>query len=283
MTDILLGIIAVAVVSAGLFLAGVRLARRASWRLAVSILGLSLCALIAFLLFLWDNLLLARLLPFSNLIVLGNWQPPIVAFLIGVAYALIPGGVLRKSVLLVPFALLSLHKAYGVLLGDVPRLNDRWIGDACIQTSDASCSAAAAATLLRAHGIDATESEMAELCLTRETGTTLHGLYRGLKRKTASTSWDVEVFRGHEADLRQHPGPSILTVGLPRTGGVDPRYHEQWGWAPGLKHTVVFFGFASGDKVDIADPSVGREQWFTRDLRVLWRNDGLRLVHRQQH
>lgn len=56
----------------------------------------------------------------------------------------------------------------------------------CLQSSGYSCSAAAAASLLWHHGIEATEREMAELCRTRPGlgGTSECGLMRGLRRKS---------------------------------------------------------------------------------------------------
>jgi hypothetical protein len=54
------------------------------------------------------------------------------------------------------------------LLGNVPKCGEHWdrLGT-CLQTTRYTCSPAAAATLLRKYDIDATEQEMAELCLTR--------------------------------------------------------------------------------------------------------------------
>jgi len=45
-------------------------------------------------------------------------------------------------------------------------------------------------------------------------------------------------------------------------------------------HSVVFLGFADQDKVDMADPKVGREQWFVQGLTDLWKGQGFRLVPR---
>ena len=39
-------------------------------------------------------------------------------------------------------------------------------------------------------------------------------------------------------------------------------------------HCVVLYGYAENDRVDIGDPSVGREQWTVRDLEVLWNGSG---------
>jgi hypothetical protein len=47
-----------------------------------------------------------------------------------------------------------------------------------------------------------------------------------------------------------------------------------------MRHTVVLFGVTSDGKVDIGDPSVGRELWDVADLNVLWQGNGFRLVAR---
>ena len=152
-----------------------------------------------------------------------------------------------------------------------------------MQTSAKSCAAACAATLLTMHGIAATEQEMAELCLTRR-GTTWQGLYRGMKRKTAGTPWDVEVVAGSFAALRSlGQGPAILAAGLPPHAPVARIYTERYGWSPGDWHSVLFFGFRGDGLVAMGEPTpgVGRENWTEEDLRVLWRGRGVRLVPRR--
>jgi hypothetical protein len=74
--------------------------------------------------------------------------------------------------------------------------------------------------------------------------------------------------------------PVILFVGLRRGQRADPRYAREWGWTPGLRHTVVLFGFTDDGRIEIGDPSVGREKWSVEALDVLWDGRGLRLVPR---
>ena len=239
------------------------------------------CAgVVTFALCLRDHLVFSHLLPVPGVVIYGNALPPLVALLAGLAWSRVRGRAWRKSLLVAPMALLCLFQSYGFLLAKPPPLDDRWHDDVCRQTSAASCSAAAAATLLRAHGVETTEAEMAFLCLTRPAGTPMLGLYRGLKLKTAGTAFDVRAFRGGLAALRACGGPVLLSVRLDRAAGVDPRYEHAWGWTPGVAHTVVFYGFRPDGKVDIGDPAAGREQWRVQDLQVLWHGDGLRLVNR---
>ena len=46
----------------------------------------------------------------------------------------------------------------------------------------------------------------------------------------------------------------------------------------GKRHAVVVFGFLPNGKLDIGDPSVGRESWNTESLAVLWNGEGIQLV-----
>lgn len=282
MSDILIAIGVIAAISALLFTASLQFARRApTWASNLVAIG-TFVALVLYIRFLWDDVLLARLLPFSSLIVLGNWFSFAAAIVGGVAWQRVPGGKLRKSLYVVGFAGVATYAVARPFLGSTPQCENLWDGDICLQTTDDTCSAACAATLLKAAGIEATEQELAQLCFTRDGGTTWQGLYRGMMLKTAGTPWTVEVFSGDFDALRTRPGPLILAVGLPENVPVDPVYTEQYGWLPGEWHSVLLFRFLPDDRVEMAEPTpgVGREQWTVDDLRVLWRGRGLRLVRR---
>ncbi|CAA9435839.1 MAG: hypothetical protein AVDCRST_MAG64-3815 [uncultured Phycisphaerae bacterium] len=276
---LVVGFVSLGALALALFV-GNRVSRKAATALCVLVVGL----IVAHVLWVSDRPWVARALPVSGVIVLGNGLPPLVAMLAGLAWRLIPGNVARRAVLLGALLVACGHRSLAPVLaaaGPPPQTRDRWRNDVCLQTSPATCSAAAAATLLRAHGIATTEAEMARLCLTREGGTAAHGLYRGLKLKTAGTAWDVEVFDTDAAGLRASaPAAAILTVRLDPVPGIDPRYEQLWGWTPGVQHTVVFFRFTPDGKVEMGDPSVGREHWSAKDLGVLWHGEGMRLVRR---
>jgi hypothetical protein len=231
--------------------------------------------------FLRDNVLLARCLPFSNLIVLGNWFPVGAAILAGLAWRHTPGRRLRRSWPVIGLALVGCYAGIQPLLGRAPTCGNRWDQNGiCRQTTPHTCAAACAATVLQTHGISATEQELAELCLTRK-GTTWQGLYRGLKLKTTGAPYDVEVFSCSADDLRRFtPDCIILTVGLRRGAKVDSIYEQQYSWTRGVTHAVLFFDFMGKDRVQMADPDVGKEQWTVDDLRVLFQHRGLRLVRR---
>ncbi|MGE0707946.1 MAG: cysteine peptidase family C39 domain-containing protein [Planctomycetota bacterium] len=82
----------------------------------------------------------------------------------------------------------------------------------CVQTTDFTCGAAAATTLLAAHGIQASEREMAQRCWTNAlTGTDVFCVVRGLRQKLAGSGRTVrvDVSRGGLEGL--HP-PAMVTV-----------------------------------------------------------------------
>lgn len=280
MGDIYLGIVIMAVLSTGIFLAALRIGRRAPRFLCDLLALVTVLSMFLYIRDMWDKLLLVKLLPFSNLVVLGNWFPLAVGFLAGLAWRRVPGRMWRKS--LSAGALLTIG-AYSILqpvCGKPPICRDVWADGVSIQTTRATCSAACAATLLRAHGISTSEQEMAELCLTRS-GTHWQGLYRGLKLKTAGTPWDVEPFVWSLDELRANlSDPVILTVHLDEDIGLAPFYREEAGWVPGLSHSTVLFAFRLDDLLEMGDPSVGREQWPIEDLQLLWHGQGMRLVRR---
>jgi len=285
-TDIYFALAVMLVVCIAVFVGGRVVAKRATKRASITTMVVTLVALLLFIKFVWDAPILAKLIPLSSVIVLGNFQPPLSAFLAGLASVLIPGGKARRIMFVAPLLAVSLWRGYGRLFEATPPTRERWKGDVCRQTTDATCSAAACATLLRAHGIASSETEMAELSLTRRDGTTVLGRYRGLVLKTSDTPWRVEPIVN--ADLTKLRAlaeqPVVISVGLPSDamGKTDSRYIDKYGWQPGLRHTVVLFGFSENNQVDIGDPSVGRERWDVDDLKVLWQGNGYRLIPREQ-
>lgn len=282
MFDLYVGVAIMLTVSAGLFLIGRRIAILGP-RWVTNVLAIvTIAGVGAYVYYLRDNMMMAVMLPYSNLIVLGNWFPVGVGFLGGLAWIRVYGGRIRKGIYTAVLLAVGVFALVQPLLGSPPECKNVWLGEVCMQTSDATCSAACAATLLKTVGIPAEESEMARLSLTRK-GTTWQGLYRGLKLKTQGTEWDVRVFQCSAAELRDLAGGAkILAVGLPRHGNYDPRYEYEYGWIPGQLHSVVLFGFDDRGFVRIGEPTPqsGIEIWRQKDLELLWRGIGLRLVPR---
>ncbi|MCI0359623.1 MAG: cysteine peptidase family C39 domain-containing protein [Planctomycetaceae bacterium] len=284
MSDLVVGYAVIGALSAGLFLSTAHAARRHGPRVLDLAALVAVIALFAYIRWLWYDPRLAQWLPYSNLIVVGNWLPLFSAALAGLVWSRMASAPLRRTLVAGALGLSGTLAAIYPLLGHTPACGNRWdkLGT-CLQTTNYTCSPACAATLLKKHGIAASEQEMAELCLTHR-GTSWQGLYRGLKLKTAGSQWDVEVCQGPVELVARHCGdPMILSVGL-AAGAPNPELTREFGWVPGVNHSVVLETVRSGGIVVIADPSqeMARENWDHRMLATLWRGTALRLVPRER-
>lgn len=286
MADIYAGFAIIGLTALFCFWTGLRLGRRTTSRAHINLLAVVIIvAILGYVRYLWYDVRLVRLLPFSNLIVVGNWLPLAAGLLAGLAWSAVPGSLWRRSL---PVASLAAAGGYAMLapvLGRSPRCDEQWTSRGfCVQTTMHTCSPACAASLLRMHGIGATEQEMAELCLTRF-GTSWMGLYRGLKQKTEHSCWTVQVVKCDWEHLRQPEfRPMILTVGLDETSETDPSFRDEHGWIPGVDHSVILLDHSPGSglfEIDDPAPGIGREFWSSRELNCLWRGYGLQLVKRQ--
>lgn len=282
MADLLWGFLVVCVVAFGTFGLTLSLSRRVP-RYVSDLLALSVVALIfAYIRFVWYQTRLVDLLPYSNVVILGNWFPIAAGSLGGFAWHRIPGRIWRKSLFVGSLSAASVYSMIWPLVGQIPHCMDVWQNGICVQTTSKTCTPACAATLLQTHGIEATEGEMAQLCLTRE-GTTWMGLYRGLKLKTSGTEWDVEVLSGDTRDLLANiDSPVILSVGLPSRSLHSQHVSNEWGWKNGIGHSVILMRRSIRNRVLIADPTpdVGWEDWTSEELRFLYRGTAMRLVKR---
>lgn len=283
MADLIIGVFLISALSIATFVIASRIAGRLPGWAAVCTAGAVIVAMALYTHYLWYDVALARLLPFSNLIVVGNWYPLMAGLLAGVAYAAVTGNRLRRAIMIGALFSVGGYALVAPLVGEPPRCGNRWTADGiCLQTTDKTCTAASAATLLNMHGIPTSEQEMARLCLTRQ-GTTWMGLYRGLKKKTAGTCWDVEVVSCSPRELlAKKPGPMVLMVGL-EAGADSEKMRREEGWIPGVGHSVVLLDTVGPGRVEVADPnpSIGRESWTAEDFEQLWRYCGMRLVRRR--
>lgn len=288
--DLTYGIGVMTALTGVLFLVGVVAGERATRLTSVLLLTLAVSLCVLYLVFLWDDILLANLLPFSNLIVVGNWLPLFCGFIAGIAWRSMPGSLFRRNNYAIALSSMGLLALFAPIVGAVPQCGEKWVGELCLQTSARTCTPACAATLLRLHGFTTSEREMAKLCLTRRGrswygGTCWQGLYRGLKLKTAGTQFDVEVLACGVDDLDAlADSPLILVVGVP--ADADPEIAQKYvspkkdGWGLGELHSVVFTGFNPAGEAVIGDPDVGWEPWPREQLQVLVRGRGIRLVRR---
>ncbi len=282
MTDLILGAVILAVLSLGVFFLTMRLGAKLHPRLCDALAAAVIILMGFYVRDVWDNIVLAKWLPFSNLIVLGNGFPVAMAVLAGLAWNRVPPPTIRRVAIVSLLFGASAYAVYFPFRGQVPECSDTWEDGVCRQSTYDTCSAAAAATLLRMHKIETTEKEMAELCITRK-GTSWLGLYRGMKLKTAGTDWDVEVF-STDADeiLKNQSFPAIVFMRLTaQVADRNPEY-EAGGWIVGTSHSTVLMEMNSVGMCLMGDPSVGRELLRFEDFKQLYEGRGIRLVRVQK-
>ena len=104
---------------------------------------------------------------------------------------------------------------------------------------NATCSPAACATLLRRYGVEASEGQMARACLTTLLGTSNQGIWRALKMYSPD---------GYEVKLESYKSyqdlafPVLINAKLKNNHRDSGLYSSEWGWKPGVPHTVVLLG-----------------------------------------
>ncbi len=276
MTDILIGALIMLAVCSLAFVMGLKATEHRSRRLG-NLVGVCVLLLtIAYIVFLWDHAVLTRFIPWSNVILLGNWFPVGAAILSGIACGRLQDYPARRAVTAVTMLAVGGLGLFWPLLGFPPECRDEWQGQNCLQTSQTSCMAAAAATVLKHYGVESSEQEMAHLCFTRK-GTNWLGLYHGIAVKLQPVQLGPVLFDGKLEQLLAHDGPQIISCGISdEVARKYPHYKADWGWIPGVKHAVVLLR-AEDDWLYIADPAVGLETWAMDDLRILWDGRGLRV------
>jgi hypothetical protein len=284
MTDIYCGMSLMLLLSAACFAATRRAVRGLPMLLCDLLAVLIVAAICAHIRWLWDDIRMARWLPFSNLIVISNWYLPLAAILGGLAWQRIEQHSVRRWIVVVLLLSSSLYATMRPVWGVPPQCHQQWEqtprGRLFYQTTTSTCSAAAAATLLSIHDIPADEQEMAELCLTRD-GTTWKGLFRGLTLKTSASPWSVEVFHCAPGELlRDDDLPIVLCTKLAVDHPHARFYEQEWGWIPGTSHTVVVLRRARQGEFVVHDPVAGIEIWSAEDLQAVWTGEGMRLVTR---
>ncbi len=135
---------------------------------------------------------------------------------------------------------------------------DRWSAGVCLQTSEASCGPAAAATLLRHFGGEATERMLAVESFTTRRGTENWYLVRALRKRGLDLKY-VMVAPGVERVLF----PSIAGVRLNEAGGAG--------------HFITVFERRQ-EKFVIGDPLIGREELSPAELNERYAFTGFYLI-----
>ncbi|QDS94089.1 hypothetical protein FF011L_28670 [Roseimaritima multifibrata] len=245
-------------------------------------LALSVFAMVYFMLYASGQLFWARWVPASAAIIYTNLAALFAACGAGWAWRLPDTPVWRRGIMAGMLAVASaasiIWPLLSIALRPPPAGDDQWRDGVALQTSWATCSPAAAATFLNAEEIKSSEAELIPLCLTDSSGTPTLGLYRGVKLVANENGKDVAILTTDlEGLIAADKWPVLIGVQLP-FGTEDRRYAEQWGWIPGMGHSVVVLGRDGNDRFIVGDPSIGLEVWDRSDMEILWHGIGMRLV-----
>ena len=154
--------------------------------------------------------------------------------------------------------------------------NPKWQNEVLMQSHRASCAPAAAVTLLRQHGIIASENELATACLSSQLGTAPLGLYRGLHLLADRHGFDAIVAdKLPEGWLSKQQLPVAAIVqfeGLP-----GDRFQTQFLGNRFSGHVVTILGRTDGGRWMIGDPAVGRVSWSEQELQARYCGEGIYL------
>ncbi|MEE2643255.1 MAG: hypothetical protein VX768_21680 [Planctomycetota bacterium] len=293
MSDIYWGILIMIAVSALFFWFAIIVSSRFPRKVADLFAVFTMVGLMLYIGLLWDKAEVSWFVPYSNAIIVGNWFPLITAVLSALVYHRIPGLKFRKLGMVFLLNLVGFYALVQPVLGVTPECHDeRDHLNLARQTSQYTCSPTSAVNLLRIYEIGSSESEMAELCLTRssrswmglqldEGGTSWMGLYRGLKLKLVKRNLEPMFFSlSYERFLEQYTGPLIISLKLEESlEKKDPNRYQALlnaGWQPGVEHNVVFLDIRQGYAL-ILDPKVGVEQMPIEDFQALWVGRGIYL------
>lgn len=228
-----------------------------------------------------DSLVWAKILPVTGVPVAGNWSMPMAAMVVGAAWNNFPAGRLRRLMLLMPLMAVAAFVTMRPIFAAVPQTHNVVVGLLTKQSTQATCTPAAGATLLKYHGIHTTEGEMADLARTTEQGTSPLGLYRALSIKTRGTPFGVGVMTDGTREMLGTCGMAVLSVGYDDANAPQAKELVRNGFMPGVHHSVVFFKFLPDGRALIGDPETGLEQWPAQTLWFLWKGDAVYLTDKQ--
>ncbi len=189
-------------------------------RLIIGLMAMAIMGCVLFLFRLQGHLMWARFVPHSAAIIYTSVSAVLAALAAGWGARIPDIPRWRRLAVSGSLALASLAAILWPMLSIAvrppPEGQDEWLGPVAIQTSWATCSPAAAATLLRAEKIPASEREMIPLCLTDDAGTPTLGMYRGIKLMANKQNRQVEIVdRSLEQLIAEDDWPVLMAVRLP--------------------------------------------------------------------
>ncbi len=215
-------------VQAGLALFIYRFRARLKYK-SILVLAL-LVALVSWTYLVRDSALLCKIAPNKYGVVIYDLFPLIVSAIFALFLTMSPRILFRSMFYGMLWSGMNAY-IFGAAFYSPLQCGNKWKSVCCLQTTASTCAPAAAATLLKLHGIDAREDEMTRTCLTNTNGTTFWGMYHGLRERTDAAGKSVEVGTiDCDAFLAQNE-PAVVFVMLTREAdNLDKRYANDWGW-----------------------------------------------------
>lgn len=255
--------------------------------------------------FLQGKLGLASIFQASSSVLLSNFTPVLIALIAGYAcrgLEIRPGS--RPA-----FVATLVAAAFFCLMGPIIRAKlapaEPGFPVSCehgfvMQSHESTCAPAAAANLLRLHGIDTTEAELVGPCLTSEFGTESLGLFRGLKLRCKNHDLDVSLASRNPMQWKargQLPNVAIVRFAQDEySGSVTKEDLDEfnrrrklskarvasanllpvWLFGDGgtIGHVVVVKDFVEGKWI-VVDPAIGVVEWTDRELAGRFTGDAI--------
>ena len=279
--DMLIGIVGITSLSVLAYVAGRRIGKSVSSRRPLLFVQSILLSL-AFAWTLEGKLSWAVAIPNSAAICWSNFMPVLLGFTAGLARwssslgefkrPLVAGvlGCIAAAYILVPVVRPIAAPA------NVNPSEVNWIDGICLQSHPSTCGAASAATLLHRHGVQATESEMIDACLTSRAGTVPLGLYRGIALKADQSGRRAGIASREPSEwnrLGQLPNVALVQFDSPAGNRSPSRLLGPHGEG----HAVTVIGRADDGRWIIGDPAVGQIYWNDEEFRSYFTGDAIYL------
>jgi hypothetical protein len=219
----------------------------------------------------------ARLFPVASAILLSNLTPVLACFLAGLAWQMKQIPLMRRSIVLGSFvALATLFFLAPVLRPAFKPIRTSeqgsWRNGVCMQTHDASCGAAAVATMLRQFGLFANETDLTEDCLTSTAGTEPLSLYRAMTIRGREAGIRPQIADRNPESWENHGQYPVLAMVAPAQSespqqSGNGRLRHLFGRSS-EGHAVVVLGRQSDGDYVIGDPSHGRTTWTPYEMSI---------------
>lgn len=288
--DQTIGLLAVFGLSVFSYVVGDRIGRSTSGGHQLGFL-LSLLVALGFAWALAGRLAWAIVVPSASVVFWANLMPILLSLAAGFAGTIHrlsrwnrPATALGLALLASGYALLPLARPW-LAPAEMADLSI-WDDGVCLQSHDATCAPAAAATLLRQAGILSSEQSLARGCMTSRFGTEPLGLFRGLAIAAQHRRWAPRVSSRDPGSWHQKRQlPSVALVQFEPSESERPSigldFSSSYFSGPqGERHAIVVLGQTTRGDWLIADPAFGKTAWSDELFRRRFTGDAIFMAKR---